>query len=553
MRDTNRALSRTPILAGLVVAALTGLALIAIHRTPRPVVAPRVAIRAALANPGTARALAVSDWNRVSASPLDGELERVDFWNKSQIQVEVAVNTHREVVQEQNFSGERVPYGDWLAYQPALLIGLSVLFLLVTAVVPWRRMRNLDALAALSFVLPVVLFQHRYLDPSLIAAGPGLLYLAARCAWRGIGPGIEHAPSRPLVTALAWRAGATGRVRWLRVALGVVALIFAMVGVSSPFAVDVAYAVMEGATALTHGVLPYGHMPPGILHADTYPILSYTLYTPLALVHPVRSEWDSVDGALAVAVAAALIAAGAALRAGAGPRGLRRTPEAEEAGLRAALAVLAFPALLISASTGTTDVVLAAMLAIALLLWRRPAAAAAALAVAGWFKLAPFALVPVLLASQRGRRMAAALGALAGVSALVLALVVVVGGIDGPAEMAHAVAYQFTRGSPQSIWSALGIEWAQPIAEGAVLGLITAATVRLWQQPRLASDQRRVAAVSAAVLIGMQLAANYWSFLYVVWVVPLLSVSLLAPGLAARGQLARVPPDSPTLVPALAA
>ena len=71
--------------------------------------------------------------------------------------------------------------------------------------------------------------------------------------------------------------------------------------------VDVIYAVMEGATKLIHGVLPYGHLPPGVIHGDTYPILSYALYTPLALVAPVSSLWDSVDGGLAVAVLAALV------------------------------------------------------------------------------------------------------------------------------------------------------------------------------------------------------------------------------------------------------
>ena len=96
--------------------------------------------------------------------------------------------------------------------------------------------------------------------------------------------------------------------------LVVLALVYVMVGVSSPDAVDVIYAVMEGATTLIHGVLPYGHLPPGIIHGDTYPILSYALYTPLALVAPVSSLWDSVDGGLAVAVLAALVAAWAVFR-----------------------------------------------------------------------------------------------------------------------------------------------------------------------------------------------------------------------------------------------
>jgi uncharacterized membrane protein len=298
----------------------------------------------------------------------------------------------------------------------------------------------------------------------------------------------------------------------------VLALIFVMVGVSSPAAVDVAYAVMEGATTLVHGVLPYGHMPPGIIHGDTYPILSYALYTPLALVAPVRSMWYSVDGALGVAVLAALAGAWAVFRATAS--------EAEEAGLRAAIAVLSFPALLITASSGTSDVVMAAMLALAILLWRRPGAGAAVLALAGWFKLAPFALVPVFLAPLRGRRLMRALAALAAVSLACAGLLIALGGIAGPADMLHAISYQFTRGSLQSTWSALGIEGAQPLAQACVLGLIAAACVKLRRRPRLAHDRARVAALGAATLIALQLTADYWAFLYVVWFVPLVCLSL---------------------------
>jgi Glycosyltransferase family 87 len=169
--------------------------------------------------------------------------------------------------------------------------------------------------------------------------------------------------------------------------------------------------------------------------------------SPLALVEPVRSTWDSVDGALGIAALAALLSAWAAWRLVAGTRGRGRPSDAEEAGLRAALAVLAFPSVLITASTGTTDIVLAAMLGVALLLWRRPTAASGMLAVAGWFKLAPFALAPVLLAPLRGWALAAAVGALAAVSAAVLALVVAFGGLGGPGDMVHAVSYQVTRGS----------------------------------------------------------------------------------------------------------
>ena len=37
-----------------------------------------------------------------------------------------------------------------------------------------------------------------------------------------------------------------------------------------------------------------------------------------------------------------------------------------------------------------------------------------------------------------------------------------------------------------------------------------------------------MAALIAAILIGLQLSADYWAFLYAVWVAPLLVISLLS-------------------------
>jgi hypothetical protein len=219
-----------------------------------------------------------------------------------------------------------------------------------------------------------------------------------------------------------------------------------------------------------------------------------------------------------------------ARRAGGRGRGRSRgrAPAAEEAGLRAALAWLAFPPLLITASTGTTDVVLAAMLAIAVLLWRRPTACSALLALAGWFKLAPFVLLPLSLAPLRGRRLVSSLVVIAAVSAVPLAILLALGGADGLSDMAHAVAYQFSRGSLQSVWSALGIERLQPVGQACILGFVAGAVVKLRRESALARDRARMAALTAAVLIGLQLAADYWAFLYLVWVMPLACIALYA-------------------------
>jgi hypothetical protein len=121
---------------------------------------------------------------------------------------------------------------------------------------------------------------------------------------------------------------------------------------------------------------------------------------------------------------------------------------------------------------------LAALLVFAVVLWRRPAASSALLAAAGWFKLAPFALVPVWLAPLRGRRLLSAVGALAGVSVAMLALLLALGGVDGLSAMVKAMSFQFSRGSPQSAWAVLGIERLQPLAQASVLALVGSAAVR---------------------------------------------------------------------------
>ena len=544
--------------AGLVVAAIAGLALtVTAHRPPAPTT-PREAIQAALHSPRVEQILAGSHWNRAVAVPIDPRLEQVNFYAGPRIVAAIALRGGKTPAQAVDFRQTPVPYGDWIAYEPAVLAVLCALFVVMAGVAPWRRLRNLDVAATLSFVVSVVLFQRRYTDLSVLAAMSGMVYLLLRCAWRGLGPSRDPVPSTPLLAVLTPGLEPASRVRWLRVLLVVLALVYFMVGVSSPDAVDVIYAVMEGATKLIHGVLPYGHLPPGIIHGDTYPILTYALYAPVALVAPVSSVWDSVNGGLAVAVLAALVAAWAVFRITAGARPRARAPrpvEVEEAGLRAALAWLAFPPLLIIVSTGTTDVILAAMLLVAILLWRRPAACSGMLAFAGWFKLAPFALVPVSLAPLRGRRLAGAIAAIAFVSLPMVALLLALGGLHAPREMIHAVSYQFTRGSEQSLWSALGMDGVQPVAEGCVLGLIAAAVVKLRLEPTLASDRNRMAALAAAILIGLQLSADYWAFLYLAWIMPLVGVSVLADwGGAAQTVVSRAPlGTAPAPAPAISA
>jgi hypothetical protein len=90
-----------------------------------------------------------------------------------------------------------------------------------------------------------------------------------------------------------------------------------------------------------------------------------------------------------------------------------------------------------------------------------------------------------------------------------------------------------------SIWALLGVPAAQMAFQAAVLTGIGLATLRIWRDPALAADPRRMAALGAAVLLGVQLAANHWSATYLAWVFPLVAVALLATPSPAPASLPR--------------
>jgi hypothetical protein len=515
-----------------VVFVLAGAALTIAHHASATPLPRAAAISDALRAPAVTRALAGSHWSSASVTPLGGSLERVTFSAESRTVLEAAVRRNGTVDGIEAFARHGVPYGDWIAYEPGALGGLSALFVLMTGVLPLRRRRNLDVLAMLSLVPSVVLFQDGYLEASVGVVLPGLLYLAWRCARRGLG---YDGGSRREVTLFKWLTRSWDqhrRLRLLRIGLAALVLVYVMVGVSSPQAIDVAYAAMEGATKLIAGVLPYGHMPGDVIHGDTYPIFTYALYAPLALVAPVHSTWGPIDAALGLSVLAALAVSAAVVWA-AGGRLFRARERGDGRGgddvtaVGNGIAVLAFPPLLIAASTGTTDVALGAIVAFAVLLWRRPALSTGLLAVAGWFKLAPFVLLPVWLAPRRGRRLVRAVLALALVTGVALGLVLALGGTHGVAAMVRAVEFQFDRGSLQSPWGTLVASAFQPLAQAAALALVAFVGVLLAQRTESEIDSTTVAGLTGALLIVLQLVGNYWSFLYLSWTVPLIGMSLL--------------------------
>ena len=182
-----RAPALTVALVVLVLAS-AGLTLSA-HRPPVRF-GRSAAVSAVTRDAAAAAALRKSGWDHASVGAVDAQLERVSFYLRGKIVFEAALDPRASVRHAYVFSDRPVPYGNPLAFKPAVLIGLCCLFVLMAGVAPLRRRRNVDVLALLSFLAPVVLLQKRYIDASVITALPGLAYLAA---------GVRRSPCVPRV------------------------------------------------------------------------------------------------------------------------------------------------------------------------------------------------------------------------------------------------------------------------------------------------------------------------------------------------------------------
>jgi hypothetical protein len=521
-----------PLVVAAVTLTLASAALILAHSSV-PLAIPRAeAVRAVTHNPAFSRALVASRWNRVDVTPTDSHYEELGFYRGPRMVFQVTLIRTRTglIFDGTDLRHESYAFGSDIANDTRVLAGLGVLFVLMTAVWPLWRLRNLDCLVAAGTALTVVLFNEWTLGRMVLFSYPALIYLALRCACQAFAPPAARLPVTPLYDHLTRRWTSVQRVRVLRVLAAALAVITALVGFTSLHILDVGYAVMEGGTDLVHGVLPYGHIA-DVLHGDTYPIGSYLLYAPFALAWPVHTAWDDADVTLVVAVVAALLTALAAWR-------MTRSGSTTT-GLRTAIAVLAFPPLLVTVSTGTTDVVLAAMLAGALLLWRRPASSGAVLSAAAWFKASPILLVPLLLAPLRGRSAVRAVVGLLSITVLMLGALVAFGGVAAVSSMLKAMSFQFTRSSPHTLWAMVGSVPLQQVTEAATLALVAGAALRLRRDGALAGDRTRMAALAGAVLLGLQIAASYWNYMYLVWALPFLAIGLFTtPSGVAEGALA---------------
>jgi len=146
--------------------------------------------------------------------------------------------------------------------------------------------------------------------------------------------------------------------------------------------------------------------------------------------------------------------------------------------------------------------------------------------MAVWVKLVPLILLAVWVPYRR-RDLNRACIAPVVLSVALTGLLLALDGPTGISAMVSAMAFQFQRGSFFAPWYTFDVGWLQPLAQAAVLALLLTFVLLLRADRAARQDIVRLSAIAAALLLGMQLAANYWTWSYLPWVLPFLLLALL--------------------------
>jgi hypothetical protein len=390
---------------------------------------------------------------------------------------------------------------------PYVFLPLCALFLL--GLVDWRRLRrvaNLDLLVLLGFGVSHYFFNRAELGVSVPLVYPVLLYLLGRCLWiglRGRGEGL-----RPVWPAM-----------WL-----VVAALFLMgfrvgLNLADSGSVDVGYAGVVGADRIAHGEPIYDNFPDDVSQGDTYGPVNYLAYLPFERIWPYSGSWDDLPAAHAAAVVFDIATFILLLLIG---RRIRPGPEGQHLAATLAFAWAAYPYTAYVLESNSNDSLIAVLLVGTLLLAARPLARGATLAAATWAKFVAAPLAPMFLTYERKLR--PALLFIAGFALVTLA-VMTWPAIDPGLRTFYdrTIASQAGRESPFSVWGQTSLE---PVRI-AILALTGIASIVFAFLPRRKSPIQ-LAALSAVLLILLQLTLHHWFYLYIVWWFPLFLIALAA-------------------------
>jgi hypothetical protein len=425
-------------------------------------------------------------------------------------------------------------------------LGLCALFLL--GLVDWRRplsVRNLDLLVLLSLSVSLWFFNRGNVFAAMPLAYPPLVWLLVRCVWvaRSDRPprGAAVWPVWVLAAATVFLAGFRVGLNW-----------------RSSNVIDVGYSGVIGADRIVHGQSPYGHFPVedprpkcGPADADgevrdriqtngkcetanplgdTYGPVSYLAYIPGYALFGWSHKWDRLKSVHFTSILFDLLAiVGLALvgRRFGGPR-LAAT---------AAFAWAAWPFTQYASSSNTNDSIAPALLIFGFLVLTSDFGRGAAVALSGWTKFASLLVLPLWLGYPDARRPPKIASALVGFVTATAVVFFVLFLEPSPAHAARVffdrtIRYQIGRDSPFSVWDwgqyhAKGLPNLQPVQRVLEVLLLAGALVLAWIPRR--RTPLRMAALTAAVLIGFELVLTHWFYLYLPWFFPFVVLALVAP------------------------
>jgi hypothetical protein len=418
----------------------------------------------------------------------------------------------------------------------------GVLLLLFLA--PLVRLRPLRGppiaiLLLAGFTVPLAFFNNARLDWAVPLSFLLLLGLLAWGTVRGVRrPRSAPKPMRVLIPVSGL------------IVMGFALLVFrAILNVEDGNVIDVGYASVVGADKIGHGLSVYTPFPDNVGRGDTYGPLTYLAYVPFEQVWPWSGKWDDLPAAHAAAIALDALAALTLFFVG------RRQEEDKDAGNRRGVLYaylwLACPFTAYCLNSNSNDALPAIALGLVLLVGARPFARGMAAGAAGAAKIAPFAILPILATRRRvaptvpvhhappafwpvgrgdgpegtpGRQFWR--GALSGVTVLAGALVLVVvvsfvamhWSLDPGRLYDRTIGYQAGRPAPFMPWGYypdLG-QFRDAARYAAILFAVVIAFV-----PRR-HDVTGTAALVLAVIVGLQMATEYWFYLYLVWLIPLI-------------------------------
>jgi Glycosyltransferase family 87 len=385
---------------------------------------------------------------------------------------------------------------------PWVWIALTVLFL--APFVDFRRpfrVLHLDLLVLAAFGVSVAFFNDAQIGISVPLVYPLLAYLLGRALWIGLRRGgPPPAPLRLLVP-----------VRVLAIALVFLIGFRIALNVMSSNVIDVGYSGVIGADRIADGRELYGNFPKDNEHGDTYGPVNYLAYVPFEQAWPWSGRWDDLPAAHAAAIAFDLACMLLVFLVGRRVRG-------PDLGITLAYAWAAYPFTLYAMNCNVNDALVGALVLAGLLAAFAPLRRGVFVALAGMAKFAPLALGPLYITHSR-RRVRFAVG-MAVVLALCFAFVLAYG--DPRTFFDRTLGFQAQRGSPFSIWGLRDWTTAQAVVQ--VAAVVLAVAVAFLPRRR---DLIGLSALTAAVLIALQMGITHWFYLYIVWFFGPLMLALL--------------------------